>query len=67
MQKEDPEFKKNWEVTIKESEQKLIDTLIRHLTGVIIDTHRALRQDYRQTSLNLKAMDPVKAKPELAK
>ena len=47
MQKEDPEFKKNWEVAIKESEHKLIDTLIRHLTGVIIDTNRALRQDYK--------------------
>ena len=64
---EDPEFQRNWDKAIKESEGILLDALQTHLDKYIKMTNEKIRKTAKQTWLNIKAINKDKASPEIQK
>ena len=65
--REDPEFQRDWDKAIKESEGILLGALQTHLDKYIQNTNQKIRETAKRTWLDIKAIDKDKASPEIQK
>ena len=59
--RDNPEFQRNWERAIKQSEGILLDTLTNHLDSFIQSTNEKIRETAKETWLKLRRIDASRA------